>query len=167
MASATSTLLDHDGYGYGSGYGGGGDHDGGDPEPGDLEAVGKSKQCSSLNMICSKMEWASKLWAKEIVSLFSISLVVVEMPNPPPCISAVDSCCIFAFLLENLVASLVEQQNWARRASEILMMLTMLMMLMMLMRPTQVNALAVRRRETRLLAGKRLRWVGSPLASSS
>ena len=44
MASVTSTLLDHDGYGgYGSGYGGGGDHDGGDPEPGDLEAAGKSK----------------------------------------------------------------------------------------------------------------------------
>ena len=43
-----------------------------------------------------------------------------------------------------------------------LMILTMLTMLMMLMRPTQVNALAGRRRETRLLAGKRPRWVGSP-----
>ena len=122
-------------------------------------------------MICSKMEWASKLWAKEIVSLFSISLVVVEMPNPPPCISAVNYCCIFAFLLENFAAALVEQQNWAGKALKILVMmlamLTMLAMLMMLMRPTQVNALAGRRRETRLLAGKRPRWVGSPLASSS
>ena len=85
MASVTSTLLDHDGYGgYGSGYGGGGDHDGGDPEPGDLEAVGKSKQCFSLNMISSKMEWASKLWAKEIVSPLVFLLSLWKCPTPLP-----------------------------------------------------------------------------------